>query len=79
MDADASSVPEGQVTSQRYTQDGAPDFTGNGYRYEYDSAQRPVKVYENEQLLAGYASSGFGERIKKVVYRGDQKEATYYL
>ena len=31
------------------------------------------------ELSAEYSYNGFGERIKKVVYSGDQKRVTYYL
>ena len=71
-------TPQQHEQSRRYSDSGAA-LQANGYRYEYDSAQRPVKVYDDGELLAEYAYNGFGERIKKVVYRGDQKKITYYL
>ncbi len=48
-------------------------------RYVYNSQQRPVQYYENNQLKAEYTYNTFGERIKKVVYSQNQKQVTYYL
>jgi RHS repeat-associated protein len=48
-------------------------------RYEYNSEQRPVKLFIHDQLKAEYAYNSWGERIKKVVYSGHQKTVTYYL
>jgi len=70
---------DGEDDSYRYTATGAPTRARNGLRYEYNSEQRPVRVYENGSLLAEYAYNGFGERIRKVTYRGDQKRVTYFL
>ena len=75
---ESEQIPQQSEQSRLYSNSGAP-LQANGYRYEYDSAQRPVRVFDNDQLLAEYAYNGFGERIKKVVYRGDQKKVTYYL
>jgi len=49
------------------------------YRYEYNSQQRPVRVFKHDDLLAEYAYNSFGERIKKITYRGDGKRVTYFL
>ena len=61
-----------------YNDSGSPVSRGN-LRYEYNNDQRPVRVYKDGALLAEYAYNSFGERIKKVTYRGDQKRITYFL
>lgn len=65
-------------TAVSYNDSGSPVSRGD-LRYEYNNDQRPVRVYKAGALLAEYAYNSFGERIKKVTYRGDQKRITYYL
>ncbi|MBL4674161.1 MAG: RHS domain-containing protein, partial [Arenicella sp.] len=49
-------------------------------RYEYNSEQRPTKLFIDGQLAAEYQYNGFGERIKKISYSGSKKPiVTYYL
>ena len=66
--------PEGSALDQ---------WTDKGHlEYEYNSRQRPIKLYVDGKLKAEYAYNGFGERIKKTVYNKDQKnqsDTTYYL
>lgn len=66
------------ATAYRYNASGSPEQVGE-LRYEYNSAQRPIKVYQDKRLLAEYAYNGFGERIKKVVHSPTGKQVTYYL
>ena len=62
----------------RYNAHGAP--TQYDYLvYEYNSHNRPVRVYRGGQLLAEYAYNARGERIKKTVHEDGQTDTTYYL
>ena len=59
-------------------------WTDKGHlEYEYNSRQRPIKLYVDGKLKAEYAYNGFGERIKKTVYNqgtnNNGSEITYYL
>jgi RHS repeat-associated protein len=66
---------------QQYTYNvaGSPTSTGE-LRYEYNTRQRPIKVYRDNTLIAEYAYNRFGERIRKVVYTNSKKPTvTYYL
>ena len=69
---------DGERERLAYEPGGAP-LARDGLRYEYDAERRPVRVFERGTLLAEYAYNGFGERIRKVVYRGDAKRVTYFL
>lgn len=73
-----SGTPAQSSRSQRFNEQGAP-VARDGLTYEYNHEQRPVRVLDNGQLLADYAYNGFGERIRKVTYRGDAKKVTYFL
>lgn len=77
-DAISNEEPLLRHDSRLYSNSGATKQM-NGFRYEYNSAQRPIMVFDGGKLLAEYAYNGFGERIKKVVYSGNQKKVTYYL
>jgi RHS repeat-associated protein len=57
---------------------GSPTAIGDR-RYEYNSQQRPTKLYIDDQLTAEYRYNSWGERIKKTVYSGNQAKVTYYL
>ena len=76
--SDSEEQPLLRHDSRLYSESGAAEQM-NGFRYEYNSAQRPIKVFDNGKLLAEYAYNGFGERIKKVVHKYGQKRVTYYL
>ncbi len=66
--------------NQQYEYNAAGSPTKIGTKtYEYDTDQRPTKLYINNQLKAEYTYNGFGERIKKVSYQGNQKQVTYYF
>jgi len=69
----------GLSETYRFSANGAPIEARDELRYEYNTDQRPVRVYQSDELLAEYAYNSFGERIRKVVYRGDQKRVTYFL
>lgn len=77
--ATASESPIRTRDSRDYAEGGSPRRARAGLRYEYDSERRPIKVFEDDALLATYAYNGFGERIKKVTYRGDAKRVTWFL
>ena len=70
---------ESDTDEYLYDGAGAPLAARAGLEYAYDAERRPISVRENGQLLAEYAYNGFGERIRKVVYRGDAKRITYFL
>ena len=69
--------------SLSYNPSGSPLKAG-ALVYEYDSHQRPIRVYRDrdghQTLIAEYTYNRFGERIKKVVYSHTKKpKVTYYL
>ena len=61
-----------------YNASGAPEQTDR-YRYDYNTDQRPIRVYEGDTLIATYDYNSFGERIKKVVYAESGNRVTYFL
>jgi len=65
-------------TSYRYDETGSV-LVGDRYRYEYNTEQRPVRVYDGDILVAKYSYNTFGERIKKVVYKEHTSRVTYFL
>ena len=71
-----------QSKQYTYNQNGSPTTTDE-FSYEYNSDQRPIKVYKtgdgNKQLLAEYAYNTFGERIKKTVYSDNHEPTTTYF
>ncbi len=78
-DGDGTRQPALTQSAIDYTAAGAPLQARASLTYDYDSEQRPVRVFDADTLLAEYTYNGFGERIKKVTYRGDQKRITYFL
>ena len=70
---------KGKQSRYAYNADGSPKASGE-LNYEYNSKQRPIKVFKDKQLIAEYTYNRFGERIKKVVYKNSKKpKVTYYL
>ena len=65
-------------STYNYNASGAPEQTDR-YRYDYNTDQRPIKVYEGDTLLATYEYNSFGERIKKVVYAKSGNQVIYFL
>jgi len=72
-----TTVEEKSSTPLDFNSSGSP-LTRGSRRYEYNSDQRPTRVYEHNRLIAEYAYNSFGERIKKVTYRNDRKSVTYF-
>lgn len=77
------SVRSGNNT-QDNTQDDAYNAQGSPTKirytsYEYNSRQRPIKVYQQGTLVAEYAYNAWGERVKKTVYQNNTATTTHYL
>ena len=74
-----SDAIDGAQVSHEYNPAGAPTQVGE-LRYEYDTLNRPIKVYRQDQLLANYQYNAFGERVKKTVYSSTgTPRITYFL
>jgi RHS repeat-associated protein len=73
----AAPVPGHESDGYRYDNAGTPVAIGDR-RYEYNAANRPVRVFEGGRLKAEYAYNARGERVKKTVY-GAQKRTTLYF
>lgn len=71
-------LQEAGDTDYAYNAAGSPIQKGE-LSYEYNSDQRPIMVSRHGKPMAEYAYNSFGERIKKVVYAGNQKTVTYYF
>ena len=65
-------------TNYDYNSAGSPVSIGN-LIYEYNTDQRPVKVFKDDKLIAEYQYNSIGERIKKSIYDAKGKNDTYYL
>lgn|GEM_PF-6103436 len=68
----------GERTTRLRDASGLPTRIGER-RYEYDSEQRPVRVFDGDTLLAEYAYNGFGERVRKIVHDGGERRVTWFL
>ncbi len=78
LDEISSEIKNSGVNTLNYNVTGSPVQSGNK-TYQYNAEQRPVKLLIDGKLKAEYGYNGWGERIKKTVYSGNQKKVTYYF
>lgn len=80
--SDGSPKLKGEVSERKsnaYNVAGSPTAISKR-SYTYNAEQRPTILYIDGKLAAKYAYNGFGERIKKVVYKnGEKPKVTYYF
>lgn len=68
----------GEEEAYRYDAAGRTTEIGDR-RFEYDGHGRLQTITQAGRPLAQYAYNAFGERIRKVVYSGDQRRVTYFF
>jgi RHS repeat-associated protein len=66
------------ATELEYNESGAPVARGT-LQYEYDINRRPIRVFDNNAIIAEYFYNSFGERIKKITHIGGQSQVQYFL
>jgi len=49
------------------------------YELKYNVEQRPVQLLINGEMVATYGYNGFGQRVRKTVYKEGSSETYYYL
>ena len=58
--------------------DGAPESGSRHLRMEYNDAGRLRRLYENDDLVAGYIYNAVGLRTRKIIHEGETQVVTVF-